>query len=319
MMEIEVFGRSEPMAAVASSLDALEGVSRARCVDAARSGHSVVVARVRPSRVDSVLAELEYLDVAEDEISVTRLEPIEWSSRQRTEAGFVWSDVLGQAWLNSRPIGRYLMFMFVAGIIACYGVLDSNTILIIGAMAVSPDLLPITAIGVGLVGLRLKLAGEALATLTLGLAVTSATAALLTFLLDQIDLLPSGFSLDFPSLVLRGLASVSDETIAVAFVAGMAGMLALETRASSAVGVGVSVTTIPAAAYLGVAAGLGQADTALGALGVLGANVAMMVLGAAITLWVQRRFRRRATDRAGKPPPAKISPPEADPDEAPLR
>ena len=41
-------------------------------------------------------------------------------------------------------------------------------------------------------------------------------------------------------------------------------MLALETRASAAVGVAVSVTTIPAAAYLGVAAGLGEAGSALG-------------------------------------------------------
>jgi hypothetical protein len=63
----------------------------------------------------------------------------------------------------------------------------------------------------------------------------------------------------------------------VALAAGVAGMLALETRASSGVGVAISVTTIPAAAYLGVAAGLGEFDQATGALGVLGTNVAMMV------------------------------------------
>lgn len=74
------------------------------------------------------------------------------------------------------------------------------------------------------------------------------------------------------------LTSISHETVSVAFMAGLAGMLALETRASSAVGVAVSVTTIPAAAYLGVAAGLGESATAGGALGVLGVNVAMMTL-----------------------------------------
>ena len=53
--------------------------------------------------------------------------------------------------------------------------------------------------------------------------------------------------------------SVSDETILVAFVAGtLRAMLAFETRASSAIGVAISVTTIPAAAYLGVAIGLGD-------------------------------------------------------------
>ena len=60
--------------------------------------------------------------------------------------------MLGAAWLNARPIARYLAFMFVAGVIACYGVIDANVMLIVGAMAVSPDLLPITAIAVGIVG-----------------------------------------------------------------------------------------------------------------------------------------------------------------------
>ena len=32
--------------------------------------------------------------------------------------------------------------MGVAGAIACYGVVDTSAILIVGAMAVSPDLLP---------------------------------------------------------------------------------------------------------------------------------------------------------------------------------
>jgi hypothetical protein len=49
------------------------------------------------------------------------------------------------------------------------------------------------------------------------------------------------------------MTKVSDETIIVALFAGVAGMLAIETRASAGVGVGISVTTIPAAAYFGIA------------------------------------------------------------------
>jgi uncharacterized membrane protein len=164
-------------------------------------------------------------------------------------------------------------------------------------MAVSPDLLPITAIGVGIAGRRWRLAREAFLTIAIGMAVTAVAAAIFAFAQDQLNLLPSGFTLSSASNALGHLTSVNDETIAVAFVAGMAGMLALETRASSAVGVAVSVTTIPAAAYLGVAAGLGKAETAAGALGVLGMNVAMMALGAALTLVVQRRLRSRAGAR----------------------
>jgi hypothetical protein len=159
-------------------------------------------------------------------------------------------------------------------------------------MAVSPDLLPITAIAVGLIGRSGRLATEALATLAAGMAATCAAAALVSAGQEVFDLFPSGFSLSSASNALGGLTSISHETIAVALVAGIAGMLSLETRASSAVGVAVSVTTIPAAAYLGVAAGLGESGTAWGALGLLGANVAMMVVGAATTLAVQRRLRR---------------------------
>jgi uncharacterized membrane protein len=171
-------------------------------------------------------------------------------------------------------------------------VVERNSILIVGAMAVSPDLLPITAIAVGLIGCSGRLATEAFATLAAGMAATCAAAALVSVGQEAFDLLPSGFSLSSASDALGGLTSISHETIAVALVAGIAGMLSLETRASSAVGVAVSVTTIPAAAYLGVAAGLGESGTAWGALGLLGANVAMMVAGAAAALAVQRRLRR---------------------------
>ena len=67
--------------------------------------------------------------------------------------------------------------MAVAGVIACYGVVDANPILIVGAMAVSPDLLPITATAVGLVGRSGRLVARALLSLTVGMAVASAFAA----------------------------------------------------------------------------------------------------------------------------------------------
>jgi hypothetical protein len=69
---------------------------------------------------------------------------------------------------------------------------------------------------------------------------------------------------------------VNISTCGVALAAGVAGMLAVETRARAAVGVGISVTTIPAAAYLGVAAGEGEMDKVMGALAMLGVNVAML-------------------------------------------
>jgi uncharacterized hydrophobic protein (TIGR00271 family) len=292
VIRLEVFGESGAMATVAQLLDENDEVSRVRLTAATRPEHAVVVATVHPRAVDELLDTLRRLGVPETDVTLTRVEVLGRSSGQGAEAGLVWEDVLGMAARNSRPIARYLAFMFVAGLIASYGVVEYNVILIVGAMAISPDLLPITAVGVGLVDRRLRLAGRAFVTLVVGMGFTSAAAAASAFAQNQFDRLPTGFNID--STVLGGLTTVNEETIVVALAAGVAGMLALETRASSGVGVAVSVTTIPAAAYLGVAVGLGESGNALGALEVLGTNIAMLVVAASGTLVLQRLLARRA-------------------------
>src|SRR6202007_619620 len=98
---------------------------------------------------------------------------------------------------------------------------------------------------------------------------------------------------------LAGLSTVNISTPIVAFAAGGAGILALETRASSAVGVAISVTTIPASAYLGVALGVGNAAKALGALAVLGVNIVMLLMGGSVTLLAQRALARGNTGTTG--------------------
>ena len=296
MMQLEVFGESALMARVVESLTERDGVSRVRCVDAAHAGHAVVTAGVRPRSVDPMLDDLRRLGVQASDTLLTRVEVVDWAASRHPEESLVWADVLGQAWLNARPVARYLALMVIAGVIASYGVTEANTILIVGAMAVSPDLLPITAIGVGILGRRRRLTVEASLTLIVGLGVAAGAAAVSAAVQDGFDLIPSGFSLDSASVTLGGLTTVSHETVVVAFVAGVAGMLALETRASSAVGVAVSVTTIPAAAYLGVAAGVGELSTVTSTFGLLAVNVVMMVVGAVMTLSLQRALRRRRSE-----------------------
>ncbi len=80
----------------------------------------------------------------------------------------------------------------------------------------------------------------------------------------------------------------------IALAAGIAAMLTFETRASTAVGVAISVTTIPASAYLGVAIGGGGASEALGALVVLLINVSLMIVSGSLTLALQRWIPNRS-------------------------
>jgi uncharacterized hydrophobic protein (TIGR00271 family) len=180
--------------------------------------------------------------------------------------------------------------MVAAGVIAGVGVLTSSSILIVGAMALSPDLLPISATALGLVERRARLWLLALLTLALGLFVVMASAALTTLVLRGLDRIPA--DLDLGATVLgESLTTVGPGTVLVALAAGMAGMLAYETAGRAAVGVAISVTTVPAAAYTGAAVALDGYQRAGGSLLVLLTNVVGIVTASTATVWIQRRVR----------------------------
>jgi uncharacterized hydrophobic protein (TIGR00271 family) len=199
---------------------------------------------------------------------------------------------MGQARANSRLLARYLALINVAAVIAALGVITSSSILIVGAMAVSPDLLPICATSVGLVGGNYDLARRAFVTLTMGLSLVVVTATVLGALLKWTGLLPDGFAVEQSSL--STLAQTDYSIVLIALAAGVAGMLAFETRASQAVGVAISVTTIPASAYLGVAIGAGGIEHALGAAAVLAINVSLLIVSGSLTLLIQRWLPNRS-------------------------
>jgi uncharacterized hydrophobic protein (TIGR00271 family) len=288
MLHLRVYGPSDSLTEIG---EGLEGHGTARNVAFARgvrAGHVLLTADVHPGSADAVLDFLVRSGVTEEDIALARFDEITPVAADHRATSLIWADVLGQARANARPVARYLAFMVAAGVIAAFGVIEANEILIVGAMAVSPDLLPITAVCVGLVSRRGRLVRRALVTLAVGLGATCLTACVVALIIDLLDLLPSGFEVG--ESALSGLTTVNDSTIGVAFAAGVAGMLALETRASSAVGVAISITTIPAAAYLGVAAAVGEAENALGALAVLGVNVGVLLVAGTLTLMVQRRL-----------------------------
>jgi uncharacterized hydrophobic protein (TIGR00271 family) len=294
MLHLRVFGAAPVMERVAASVAALPGAQHVTRTDAGNgAGDALVTADVDPDAADQALQALSALGVPADDIWLLRLEGLQPGRRGRRPAGsaVVWADLLGQAGEHARPVARFLILMATAGVIAAYGVIYSNGILIVGAMAVSPDFLPIASACIGLVARRRRLVGRALWTLAAGLATAGVVAAALTALLNVTDLLPSNFKVGENGLA--GLTTVNDSTFVVALAAGIAGILALETRASAAVGVAISVTTIPASAYLGVAAGLGEIGKASGALAVLATNVAMLMVGGSLTLMAQEAITRR--------------------------
>ena len=299
MLHLRIYGPSSSLTEIGEGLEDHGAARNVALAQGVRAGHVLLTAEVSAEWADGVLELLVRSGVAEEDIRLARLDEV-GPIRPGRAATLIWADVLGQARANARPVARYLVFMFAAAIIAAFGVIEANQILIVGAMAVSPDLLPITAACVGLASRRGRLVRRALVTLAVGMGAICLTAAVLTVVLDLLNLLPSDFEVG--ETALSGLTTVNSSTIGVALAAGVAGMLALETRASSAVGVAISITTIPAAAYLGVAAGVGEANKALGALAVLGVNVAMLLVAGTLTLFVQRRLAEGGRP-AGAPRP----------------
>jgi uncharacterized hydrophobic protein (TIGR00271 family) len=294
VFRLRAFVPNEVVERVRADLRGVPGVRHVLVTSDPGQSTSLVTADVDPAAADRVLEDIREIGIDADDLSLSRDEKITLGGTTPVgEARLAWAAVLGEARANARPLSRYLLLMTVAGVIAAFGVIDRNDILIVGAMAVSPDLLPLCAACVGLEARRHSLIARAMRTLLLGLGIACGVAALLTFVLDVTGWLPQNFH-------VRGggigtLARVDLSTIIVAGVAGIAAILSFETRASAAVGVAISVTTIPAAAYAGVALGLGDIDDALHGFAVLGVNLVSLLVTGTATLAVQRL-------RSGPPP-----------------
>ncbi len=288
---------------VTEALERTGGVHRIVALNPERAGRGVVLAAdVLPSVADRVMELIREWKVEEADYLLTRQEVVAPAPHSRgrftAESDFAWVEVMGEARVHSRPLGRYLALMAVAAVVACLGVIRDNPILIVGAMAVSPDLLPICALCVGIVGRRGQLAGRAAATLVLGLGLVAAIACGLAAGLDATAAFDG--ELHLGSGGLNTLGTVDYSTVLVALAAGVAAMLSFETRTAAAVGVAISVTTIPASALLGVSLGLGDAGRAGGAALVLLTNVVLLILSGSLTLafqtWLAARRGAVATE-----------------------
>jgi uncharacterized hydrophobic protein (TIGR00271 family) len=254
-------------------------------------------AEVSAANAGAAIERLADLGIASDDLTlwrVPRIQPLGWQRQTRSEEsdGEVWAEIVGRADENATLATRYLLFMISAGIIAGIGVLTGSAVLLVGAMAISPDLLPVSASAIGIVERRWQLALRAIRVLLIGLATAALGAFAATALLRLFDRVDDDLRLA-DTMMGEALTEIGPGSLIVAAVAGVAGMMAFERPSGAAVGVAISVTTIPAAAYVGAAMAMGRDDPMWGALGVLLANVVTLILASTATLAVQRRARRR--------------------------
>lgn len=258
-------------------------------------GHDLLTADVDPTAADDVIDRLRDLHIERPGAVVlvrqdrTEVQPIEDDDIGYWDASadaIVVEEVVDEARENARLSATYLAYMAAAGAIAGIGVSQDQSVLVVGAMAISPDLLPLSAVCVGLVARARHTVAVGLSTLLTGLVTASLSAGVLVWLARAADVLQADLG---ENVLTAFVTEPSLATVIVALAAGVAAMLSIERQAASAVGVAISVTTIPAAAAIGVALGLGDWDRMLDAASVLGLNLLALTMAGSLTLWVQLR------------------------------
>jgi uncharacterized hydrophobic protein (TIGR00271 family) len=208
----------------------------------------------------------------------------------------VWEEVEARTSEDTELSISFVLFMVAAMQIAAVGIILDQPILIVGAMVVGPEFGPLAGLCVALVNLQGGLARRSLMALAVGFPLGIVGALLTTLFMRWIDVFPDAFS-QASHPFTEFISNPDFLSFFVAFVAGAAGVLSLTAAKSGAlVGVLISVTTIPAASNIGVAAAYGEWGDAGGAALQLAVNLTGLVAAGVLTLYVQRRYyvtRRR--------------------------
>lgn len=208
----------------------------------------------------------------------------------------VWEEVQQRTSEDTELSFSFAGFMVLAMLIAAVGILFDQPILIVGAMVVGPEFGPLAGLSVALVHRQGALARRSLLALAVGFPVGVLVTLVAVVFFKESGLGPETYTAGDHQLT--GFISQPDFfSFFVAFVAGIAGVISLTSAKSGAlVGVLVSVTTIPAASNIAVAATYGDWYEARGAIAQLCINLTSIVLAGVITLFIQRRYyvaRRR--------------------------
>jgi uncharacterized hydrophobic protein (TIGR00271 family) len=220
-----------------------------------------------------------------------------------SEAAPVWEMV--EATIRGGAVypPSFFILLAIAGLIAAVGILTNSQILVVGAMVVGPEYSAIIAAALGISKWERGLVRDGLVALFFGFG-----AAIVVTLAFGLAVRAAGKA---PQQFLEGVRPVSDLintpnvfSVVVAILAGIVGVVSLtEARAGALIGVFISVTTIPAAADIGVSLAFGSWHEAGGSSPQLLLNVFLLVVVGAGGLSTQRAIWRQLGARQRTLPP----------------
>lgn len=260
--------------------------------DVAREDASVIISDLKELEIDREGSiAMEMIDSQVSDVSIAA----EKSARGLPSDAVVWEDVEARTSENVELSASFLAFMVLAMLIAMVGILTDQILLIIGAMIVGPEFGPIAGICVAAVEKQRDLFRRSFAALVVGFPLGITVTFAVTLVINALGLIPDGFSQNSHTFT-HFITHPNGWNVLVAYLAGTAGVLSLTSAKSGAlIGVLISVTTIPAAANIGVAAALGDGPDWVGAMAQLSLNLCVLTVAGIGTLFIQRRLylRRR--------------------------
>jgi uncharacterized hydrophobic protein (TIGR00271 family) len=202
----------------------------------------------------------------------------------------------GQAYTPS-----FYIMLVIAGLIGAVGLITNSQVLIVAAMVVGPEYNAIIAAALGISRRDRGTVRDGLLALLWGFL-----AAIAVTLLFGLAVRWSGTA---PAPFLNGVRPVADFintpdvfSLIVAVLAGMVGVVSLaQARANALIGVFISVTTIPAAASVGVSIAFSSWGEAGGSALQLLLNVVVLIVVSSVGLTAQRKVAYwHATRRRGQ-------------------
>ena len=262
--------------------------------DVAREDASVVIADLKELGIakDGAIA-LEEIDT---QISEGAQRAVERAKGAPADA-VVWEEVESRTNESVELSGTFVAFMLIATLLAAVGIYQDSAILIVGAMVVGPEFGPLAGFCVAAVHKRGELALRSAVALAVGFPLAIGAVYLATLAFKATGLFEESFTQEDHGLA-NIIAAPDFFTFFVAACAGAAGMLSLSTAKSGAlIGVLISVTTIPAAANIGVAAAYQDWSSWRGSMAQLAINLGSIIVSGSAVLYVQRLLYIRRKER----------------------
>jgi uncharacterized hydrophobic protein (TIGR00271 family) len=299
MLHLRISTPSDLSEAVVELLECDEAVSSLAVLRGAslRPEGDVILADVPREGANEIVDRLRELGVHKH--GTVQIEPVQaWLSQRGFDAergtpgssadAVVWTDVTQRAYEDSELNWTYLTFMSLATLIASIAIVLDSQVLVIGAMVLGPEFVPIAALGLALVRRRRALFTRALGTLLLGFATSIAVATLLALAaravgwIELSDVVGSRPQTDF-------IYSPDKWSFVVAIIAAAAGVLSLTSaKVGGLSGVFISVTTVPASGNVALGLAFGAWHEVAGSSLQLAVNLSGMALAGWATLAFQQ-------------------------------